>query len=85
MYAKQGWSRKSFKSSDSLVPMRKQRTKNSNTTVFLYRSVAKTNERPGVLGDMPRYDLDMPGQKFHNGSEEHHKSSNIPKFRCEML
>jgi hypothetical protein len=29
--------------------------------------------------------LDMPGQKFHHSSKEHHKISNIPKFRCEIL
>jgi hypothetical protein len=27
----------------------------------------------------------MPGQKFHHSLKEHHKISNIPKFRCEML
>jgi hypothetical protein len=31
------------------------------------------------------FDLDMPGQKFHHSLKEHHKISNIPKFRCEML
>jgi hypothetical protein len=29
--------------------------------------------------------LDMPGQKFHHSLKEHHKMSNIPKFRCEIL
>jgi hypothetical protein len=32
-----------------------------------------------------REDLDMPGQNFHHSLKEHHKISNIPKFRCEML
>jgi hypothetical protein len=27
----------------------------------------------------------MPGQKFHHSLKEHHKISNIPKIRCEML
>jgi hypothetical protein len=31
------------------------------------------------------FDLDMPGQKFHHSLKEHHKISNIPKLRCEML
>ena len=31
------------------------------------------------------FDLDMPGQKFHHSLKEHHKISNIPNFRCEML
>jgi hypothetical protein len=31
------------------------------------------------------FDLDKPGQKFHHSLKEHHKISNIPKFRCEML
>jgi hypothetical protein len=31
------------------------------------------------------FDLDKPGQQFHHSLKEHHKISNIPKFRCEML
>jgi hypothetical protein len=31
------------------------------------------------------FDLDKSRQKFHHGLKEHHKISNIPKFRCEML
>jgi hypothetical protein len=31
------------------------------------------------------FDLDKPGQKFHLSLKEHHKISNIPKFRYEML
>jgi hypothetical protein len=31
------------------------------------------------------FDLDKPRQKFHHSLKEHHKISNIPKFRCEML
>jgi hypothetical protein len=31
------------------------------------------------------FDLDMPGKKFHHSLKEHHKISNIPKFRSEML
>jgi hypothetical protein len=31
------------------------------------------------------FDLDKSGKKFHHSLKEHHKISNIPKFRCEML
>jgi hypothetical protein len=31
------------------------------------------------------FDLDKSRQKFYHGLKEHHKISNIPKFRCEML
>jgi hypothetical protein len=30
------------------------------------------------------FDLDKSRQKFHHSLKEHHKISNIPKFRCEM-
>jgi hypothetical protein len=31
------------------------------------------------------FELNKSGQKFHHSLKEHHKISNIPKFRCEML
>jgi hypothetical protein len=31
------------------------------------------------------FDLDKSGQKFQHSLKEHHKISNIQKFRCEML
>ena len=31
------------------------------------------------------FDLDKSRQKFNHSLKEHHKISNIPKFRCEML
>jgi hypothetical protein len=31
------------------------------------------------------FDLGKSRQKFHHSLKEHHKISNIPKFRCEML
>jgi hypothetical protein len=31
------------------------------------------------------FDLDKSRQIFHHSLKEHHKISNIPKFRCEML
>ena len=30
------------------------------------------------------FDLTMSSQNFHHSLKEHHKISNIPKFRCEM-
>ena len=32
-----------------------------------------------------KFDLNKSRQKFHHSLKEHHKISNIPKFRCEML
>ena len=31
------------------------------------------------------FDLGKSRQIFHHSLKEHHKISNIPKFRCEML
>jgi hypothetical protein len=31
------------------------------------------------------FDLNKSRQKFHNSLKEHHKISNIPKFRCKIL
>ena len=31
------------------------------------------------------FDLDKSRQNFHHSLKEHHKISNILKFRCEML
>ena len=31
------------------------------------------------------FDFNKSRQKFHHSLKEHHKISNIPKFRCEML
>ena len=31
------------------------------------------------------FDLDKSRQKFYHSLKEHHKISNIPKFRCKML
>jgi hypothetical protein len=31
------------------------------------------------------FDLDNSRQKFHHNLKEHHKISNIPKFRCKIL
>ena len=31
------------------------------------------------------FDLDKSRQTFYHSLKEHHKISNIPKFRCKML
>jgi hypothetical protein len=31
------------------------------------------------------FELNKSRQKFHHSLNEHHKISNIPKFRCKML
>jgi hypothetical protein len=45
------------------------------------------SERPrmDLLPNEQNFDLDKSRQKFHHGLKEHHKISNIPKFRCKML
>ena len=38
-----------------------------------------------LLPNEQNFDLDTSRQKCHHSLKEHHKISNIPKFRCEML
>jgi hypothetical protein len=38
-----------------------------------------------LLGTEQNFDLNKSRQKFHHRLKEHHKISNIPKFRCEMV
>jgi hypothetical protein len=38
-----------------------------------------------LLPNEQNFALDKSRQKFHHSLKEHHKISNIPKFRCEML
>jgi hypothetical protein len=54
------------------------------------KSLLNVKKKPMQFGiDLSPYewnlDLDKPGQQFHHSLKEHHKISNIPKFRCEML
>jgi hypothetical protein len=42
-------------------------------------------ERIDHLRNRLNFDLNKSRQKFHHSLKEHHKISNIPKFRCEML
>jgi hypothetical protein len=41
--------------------------------------------RMDLLPNEQNFDLHKSRQKFYHGLKEHHKISNIPKFRCEML
>ena len=44
------------------------------------------NSRPIDLSPYNQnFDLGKSRQIFHHSLKEHHKISNIPKFRCEML
>jgi hypothetical protein len=38
-----------------------------------------------LLPNEQNFDLDKSRQKIYHGLKEHHKISNISKFRCEML
>ena len=55
------------------------------------RYIEPCNKQQNVLIDNLRntnrlnFDLNKSRQKFHHSLKEHHKISNIPKFRCEML
>ena len=54
---------------------------------FLIYKVLQSNGYSGI--DLSPYnqnfDLGKSRQIFHHSLKEHHKISNIPKFRCEML
>ena len=45
----------------------------------------KTRSRLDLFPNEQKFDLNKSRQKFHHSLKEHHKISNIPKFRCEML
>jgi hypothetical protein len=60
-------------------------------TPILERPLSSTIRKrfEGKIIDLSPYnrnfDLGKSRQIFHHSSKEHHKISNIPKFRCEML
>ena len=69
-----------------------------DNTVFLISEVYNKNShfngfsktgRHVCNGPIPyneqNFDLDKSRQTFHHSLKEHHKISNIPKFRCEMF
>jgi nicotinamide riboside kinase len=51
-----------------------------------YSVIILGSPRTAVNGpNNQNFDLNKSRQKFHHRLKEHHKISNIPKFRCEML
>jgi hypothetical protein len=44
-----------------------------------------TNSAMDLFPNKQNFDLDKFRQTFHHSLKEHHKISNIPKFRCELL
>jgi hypothetical protein len=57
----------------------------TNKTIIYKRVFNDLRQRMDLLPNEHNFDLDKSRQKFHHGVKEHHKISNIPKFRCEML
>jgi hypothetical protein len=53
------------------------------------RNHAEWGQFCAILNDLfpneQNFHLDKSRQKLHHSLKEHHKISNIPKFRCEML
>ena len=47
--------------------------------------LVNTAELMDIFPNEQHFDLDKRRQTFHHSLKEHHKISNIPKFRCEML
>ena len=50
-----------------------------------YMGTMLKQEGMNLFPNEQNFDLDKSRQKFYHGLKEHHKISNIPKFRCEML
>jgi hypothetical protein len=59
----------------------------SSVCLFLVQHSSRWSfqELMDLLPNEQNFDQDKSGQKFHHSLKEHHKISNIPKFRCEML
>jgi hypothetical protein len=51
------------------------------TTLYLDGSTSEMDHSP----INQNFELNKSWQKFHHNLKEHHKISNIPKFRCKML
>ena len=56
-----------------------------HTTISIFLKSLKVIWLIDHLRNRLNFDLNKSGQKFHHSLKEHHKISNIPKFRCEML
>jgi hypothetical protein len=57
----------------------------SVTAIFPSIDHGLINSRMDLFPNEQHFDLDKARQTFHHSLKEHHKISNIPKFRCEML
>ena len=55
--------------------------------IHSFTSIRRRKSQPkmDLLHNEQNFDLDKSIQEFHHGLKEHHKISNIPKFRCKML
>jgi hypothetical protein len=53
--------------------------------VFRSKFLSMDNHAMDLLPNEHNFDLEKSRQKIHHSLKEHHKISNIPKFRCEML
>ena len=59
--------------------------KKHSTSLALIDIYDKISSAIDHLRNRLNFDLNKSRQKFHHSLKEHHKISNIPKFRCEML
>jgi hypothetical protein len=56
-----------------------------STDNFPELKLALTPTITALLYFNQNFELNKSRQQFHHSLKEHHKISNIPKFRCEML
>ena len=54
-------------------------------TINSYAKQCKVRVRMDLFPNEQNFDLDKSKQTFHHSLKEHHKISNMSKFRCEML
>ena len=57
----------------------------SGYSYFLRMIPEVTSEVNGPFPINQNFELNKSRQKFHHSLKEHHKISNIPKFRCKIL
>jgi hypothetical protein len=57
----------------------------SSFAVCNFGKTKKQVSKTDLFPNEQNFDLDKSRQKFHHSLKEHHKISNIPTFRCEML
>jgi hypothetical protein len=66
-------------------PISKCRSKTHFSTVLKLFSLRILGTQMDLFPNKQNFDLDKSRHKFHHSLKEHHKISNIPTFRCEML